>query len=167
MRRARVSKSRVSLPLPYSKPINFSVGKHDGNILNLESEGIQVLKKKKQSTQPSAKQSKSKRNLLFHFMAAEEEADLIRQRMTDSGIVNKSAYLRRMAIHGYCVNIDHTPVREMTSLLRRCVNNLKQYAERAEEINSPYQDDIKELLQQTDKMWEATNQIIIGLTKIR
>ena len=126
-----------------------------------------MLKKKKQSTQPSAKQSKSKRNLLFHFMAAEEEADLIRQRMTDSGIVNKSAYLRRMAIHGYCVNIDHTPVREMTSLLRRCVNNLKQYAERAEEINSPYQDDIKELLQQTDKMWEATNQIIIGLTKIR
>ena len=100
-------------------------------------------------------------------MVAEEEAALIRQRMADSGIVNRSAYLRKMAIHGYCVNIDHTPVREMVSLLRRYENNLKQYADRAEEINSPYQNDIKELQQQTDKMWEAANQIIIGLTKIK
>jgi len=72
-----------------------------------------------------------------------------------------------MAIHGYCVNIDHAPVREMTFLLRRCTNNLKQYADRAEEINSPYKADIKELLLQTDKMWEAANQIIIGLTKVK
>jgi len=126
-----------------------------------------MLRKKTQSTQPPAKQSKNKRNLLFHFMAAEEEAALIRQRMADSGIVSLSAYIRRMAIHGYCVNIDHAPVREMVSLLRRYENNLKQYARRAEEINSPYQAAIQDLLQQTDKMWEAANQIITGLMRIK
>ena len=67
-----------------------------------------------------------KRAVHFNFYTTEEEAALIRQRMASSGIINLSAYLRKMAIDGYHVNLDLTDVRELVSLLRRCSNNLKE-----------------------------------------
>ena len=77
-----------------------------------------------------ARKPKRIRSVLFNFFASEEEAALIRQRMADSGIVNLSAYLRKMAISGYHINLDLSDVRELVSLLRRCSNNLNQIAKR-------------------------------------
>ena len=37
----------------------------------------------------------------FHFFATPEEAKLIRDREKEIGILNESAYLRKMAIDGY------------------------------------------------------------------
>ena len=56
----------------------------------------------------------------FNFYASEEESVLIRQRVKDSGMVNLSGYLRKMAITGYHINLDLSDVRELVSLLRRC-----------------------------------------------
>ena len=38
------------------------------------------------------------------------------------------AYMRRMAMCGYVLQIDLAPVRELMSLQRRCSNNLNQVA---------------------------------------
>jgi len=103
----------------------------------------------------------------FNFYASEEEAALIRQRMKDSGMINLSAYLRKMAITGYHINLDLTDVRELVSLLRRCSNNLNQMVKRANETHSIYEADVKDLQQQYDKLWEAANGILSGLAKIK
>ena len=113
------------------------------------------------------KKPNRRRNVHFHLWATEEEATLIRQRMADAGIVSLGAYFRKMAITGYHINVDLSDVRELVSLLRRCSNNLNQLAKRANETRSIYAADIEDLRQQYDKLWDAANDILEGLAKIK
>ena len=113
------------------------------------------------------KQPNRKRAVHFNFWATEEEAELIRQRMTDTGIINLGAYFRKMAIDGYHINLDLTDVRELVTLLRRCSNNLNQIAKRANETRSIYEADLVDLRRQYDTLWEAANGILEGLAKIK
>jgi uncharacterized protein YukE len=108
-----------------------------------------------------------KRNVHFHLWATEEEADLIRSRLADSGMTSISSYFRKMAINGYHINVDLSEVRELVSLLRRCSNNLNQVAKVANTTRSIFETDIKNLQQQYDKLWEAASDILKGLAKIK
>ena len=72
----------------------------------------------------------------------QEEKDRIRVKMDEAGIRNMSAYVRKMVLDGICVKLDLEDVREMSVLLRRCSNNLNQYAKRANETGSIYAADI-------------------------
>ena len=81
-------------------------------------------------------------HLDVHFLASKEEVERIHQKMDELGVRSMGAYLRKMALDGYCINLDLQDVKEMVSLLRRCSNNLNQYAKRANETGSIYQADI-------------------------
>ena len=67
---------------------------------------------------------KRRRPINLHVMVSEEEQTLIRERMTEAGIRNMGAYMRKMALNGYVLHVDLSPVRELVSLQRRCSNNL-------------------------------------------
>ena len=43
--------------------------------------------------------------------------------MAEAGIRNMGAYMRKMALNGYVLHVDLSPVRELVSLQRRCSNN--------------------------------------------
>ena len=53
-----------------------------------------------------------KRNKEIHFYVTEEERKLIRRKMIESKTKNMGAYLRKMAIDGYIVNTDTTPLKK-------------------------------------------------------
>lgn len=108
-----------------------------------------------------------KRDMHLHFMATQEEAALIRERMARMGVDSFGAYMRKMAIDGYYINLDLTDVREMVSLLGRCSNNLNQYAKRANETGSIYKADIEDLQERFDKLWDAANGILRELSGIQ
>ena len=76
------------------------------------------------------------RDKWVHFVMSQEELERMQQKMDELGIRNKSSYLRKMALDGYCVNLELDDVKEMVSLLRYCSNNLNQYAKRANETGS-------------------------------
>lgn len=61
-------------------------------------------------------------------MVTPEEQALIRKRMTEAGISNMGAYMRKMALNGYVLHVDLSDIRELVSLQRRCANNLNQVA---------------------------------------
>ena len=65
-----------------------------------------------------------------------EELARIREKQKELGIRNTGAYMRKMAMDGYCVNLDLSDVAQVSTLLRRCSNNLNQYAKRANESGS-------------------------------
>lgn len=69
---------------------------------------------------------KRRRPIHLHVMVSEEEQAFIRERMAQTGIRNMGAYMRKMALCGYVLQIDLAPVRELVSLQRRCSNNLNQ-----------------------------------------
>ena len=72
-----------------------------------------------------------------------------------------------MVLDGICVKLDLDDVREMTVLLRRCSNNLNQYAKRANETGSIYSADIKDLQKRLDEIWELLRQSLLRLAGIR
>ena len=109
---------------------------------------------------------KDMRSIQLHFFVTPQENASIRQRMAETGIVNQSAYLRKMAVDGYIVHLDMSEIREMTRLLRICSNNLNQYAKRAHESGNVYAADIDDLRTRLDELWEAADGLLRGFANI-
>lgn len=95
-----------------------------------------------------------------------EERQQIHRKMLDMGVLNRSAYLRKMALDGYCVRLDLEAVNELTRLLRICSNNLNQYAKRANETGSIYKADIEDLQRRLDAIWQRQKELLTELAGI-
>lgn len=107
------------------------------------------------------------RDCVMILRLTQEEKDRIRGKMDEAGIQNMSAFVRKMALDGICVKLDLEDVRELTVLLRRCSNNLNQYAKRANETGSIYAADIADLQARLDEIWELSRQSLLRLGSIR
>ena len=108
----------------------------------------------------------AKRDQDVHFLASKEEVERIRQKMDELGIRSMGAYLRKMALDGYCINLDLQDVKELVSLLRRCSNNLNQYAKKANETGSIYAADIEDLRVRLEEIWDGVKEILERLAGI-
>ncbi len=104
---------------------------------------------------------------MLHFRVSPSELARIKQKKDEIGIRNMGAFLRKMAMDGYCVNFDTAPVLEISSLIRRCSNNLNQYAKRANETGSIYAEDIKDLQDRLDEIWENQTLLLKKLASIK
>lgn len=107
------------------------------------------------------------RNQEIHVLILPEEMERIKQKMAELGIINRSAYVRKMALDGYCINLDLSDMKEMVSLLRRCSNNLNQYAKRANESGSIYAEDIQDLQVRQSEIWEIAKEMLARLATIQ
>lgn len=101
------------------------------------------------------------------FRVNQKELDRINAKREDIGIQNMGAYLRKMAMDGYCVNLELKDVKELVRLLRICSNNLNQYAKKANETGSIYQEDIRDLQVRLERIWEECKEILSILATIR
>jgi len=72
-----------------------------------------------------------------------------------------------MAIDGFFIRLDLSEIQTLTTLLRRCSNNLNQYAKRANEIGSIYAADIEDLRVRLDVVWTAVHGILEGLAQVK
>ena len=107
------------------------------------------------------------RTEMLHFRVTPQELERINTKREEIGIRSLSAYLRKMAMDGYCVNLDLTDVKTMSTLLRRCSNNLNQYAKKANETGSIYSEDIHDLQTRLDEIWELQKELLKKLSAIR
>lgn len=102
--------------------------------------------------------------LTFRVSAAENQQ--IRDKMVLLGIQNRGAYLRKMAIDGYCIKLELQEVKELVSLLRRCSNNLNQYAKKANATGNIYIEDIGDLQKRLDEIWDLQRELLTKLAEI-
>ena len=92
-----------------------------------------------------------------------EEKSMIEEKMTQLGTTNTAAYLRKMAIDGYVVNLDLPELRELVTLLRRSSNNLNQLTRRVHETHRIYDADLAGLREEYDKLNAAAGKIVSRL----
>jgi hypothetical protein len=111
--------------------------------------------------------AKRQRNIQLKFRVTQEERELIEQKMALIGTTNMAAYLRKMAIDGYTVNLELPELGELVSLLRRYGNNLNQLTRRVHETGRFYDADLEELRQSQERLWEAAQSILRTLAKIQ
>ena len=107
------------------------------------------------------------REVQLKFRVTPEERTLIEQKMAQLGTTNMAAYLRKMAIDGFVINLELPELREMVSLLRRSSNNLNQLTRRVHETGRFYDADLEELRQSNDGLWDAAQKILTSLAKIQ
>lgn len=108
-----------------------------------------------------------KRNVQMHFRVTKSEEERIHEKMDEIGVHSLAAYLRKMALDGYCINLDLQDVKAMVSLLRICSNNLNQYAKKANQTGSIFEADIKDLQERMDEIWTDMKEVLVRLASIQ
>lgn len=97
---------------------------------------------------------------------SQKDLKIIDQKMAQLGIRNRSAYIRKMALDGYCIRMTFTDVKEIIRLLRINSNNLNQYARKANESGNVYEYDIRELQKEQKLLWQELRKILDQLNQI-
>lgn len=83
-----------------------------------------------------------------------------------TGIRNTSAYLRKMAIDGYVINLDIKQLNEISRLLRITSNNVNQMAKRANETGSIYETDVADVKNQLESIKADFGEVMKSLSKL-
>lgn len=99
-------------------------------------------------------------------MVSETEQALIQERMAEAGIRNMGAYMRKMALSGYVLHVDLSPVRELVSLQRRCSNNLNQVAIQANTYGAIYPEELAALQRDYAALWGPLSDLLKQLSAL-
>ena len=94
-----------------------------------------------------------KRTVQIKFRVTEAERDLILEKMKLIPTRNMAAYLRKIAIDGYIVQVDHTDIKAMTAEIQKIGVNVNQIAKRVNSTGSVYQEDIEEIKWVLAEIW--------------
>ena len=111
-------------------------------------------------------QPRRKRGVQLNFRVSEEELAAIEGKMEQLGILNREAYLRKMALDGYAVRLDLPELKELLSLLRRHSSNLNQLVRRVNTTGRVYEADLEDIIKRQSELWEAIGQILTRLAEI-
>ena len=110
---------------------------------------------------------KRNRNVQLNFRVSEDEKEWIEQKMEIAGVINREAYLRKMAMDGCILKLDLPELKELISLMRRMSNNINQIAKRMNETGRLYGADIQEIIQNQERLWDGIRELLSRLTKLQ
>ena len=103
-----------------------------------------------------------KRNIQMKFWVTEEEKRLIDEKMSQFPTKRYGAYLRKMAIDGYIIQVDTTDIKEMNKLLSAIGRNINQIAKRVNAGGPTYQADMEEIRERLDQIWQLQRRILLS-----
>ena len=94
-----------------------------------------------------------KRTIQVKFYVTEEERKLIEEKMKLVPTSNMAAYLRKIAIDGYIIQVDHTDIKAMTAEIQKIGVNVNQIARRVNATGNTYKEDIDEIKGVLAEIW--------------
>ena len=109
---------------------------------------------------------REKRDEIIILRTTKTEKNRIYEKMLGMGIRSLSAYIRKMALDGYCLHLDLKELQHMAYLLQMCSNNLNQYAKATNENGRVYAADMEDLQQRLDELIEIGRQILSRLAEL-
>lgn len=104
-----------------------------------------------------------KRNIQLKIWISQEEKNLIYFKMAQVPTDNIGAYIRKMSIDGYIINVDMSEIKKSNSELQIIGKNINQIAKRVNSTNSIYADDIAELRERLKEIWQLQRRILSKL----
>jgi len=102
----------------------------------------------------------------YYFKCSPEEMALIELRMSETGIQNKSAFIRKMCIDGHVLNLDIPTLTDIRKLLSNMANNANQIAKRVNSGGEAYREDVAEVNDQLTEIRTNFGSVLTLLTKI-
>ena len=104
-----------------------------------------------------------KRKIVLRCPVTEEERRLIEQKMAQIPTKHIGAYLRKMAIDGLIIYTDTSNIKEFTKELQAIGRNINQIAKRVNSTGSVYKEDIEEIRERLDEIWQLQRRILLSL----
>lgn len=104
-----------------------------------------------------------KRKIVLRCPVTEEERKLIEQKMAQIPTNQIGAYLRKMAIDGYIIHTDTSNIKEFTKELQAIGRNIHQITKRANFTGNVYSEDIEEIKERLDEIWQLQRRILLSL----
>ncbi len=96
------------------------------------------------------------------FWVTEEEKRLIDEKMAQLPTKRYGAYLRKMAIDGYIIQVDTTDIKEMTKARGSSGRKINQIAKRVNAGGPTYQADMEEILERLEQIWQLQRRILLS-----
>lgn len=107
------------------------------------------------------------RNYQFIVRVTDEEKEKIDKRMQLCGSINRNAFIRKMALDGYIINLNIPELNEIVSLLRYTSNNVNQIATKVNSTGIIFKKEIEEILRNQTELWQMLDKIIAKFSKIK
>ena len=104
-----------------------------------------------------------KRKIVLRCPVTAEERKLIEYKMSLVPTSQIGAYLRKMAIDGYVIYTNTTNIKEMNKELQAIGRNINQIAKRVNSTSTIYQEDIAELRERLQEIWQLQRTILSTL----
>jgi len=98
-------------------------------------------------------QKNRERPIQIKFFVCEREREFIYKKMALLKTKNLSAYIRKMAIDGYILNVDFSEFRALFADISAISRNINQIAKRVNSTRNVYAEDITELKERQGEVW--------------
>lgn len=94
------------------------------------------------------------------FYLSDEEQFILDEKFRISGMRSKSAFLRKLILYGFVYDVDYSHIREMNGLLGNIGGNINQIAKRINTTNSIYKEDIDEVKELMNQIWQLQKSMV-------
>jgi len=95
-----------------------------------------------------------------------QENALLEQRIQQSGIKNREAFMRKMLLEGYVLSLELPELKEILRLTRYTSNNVNQIARHAHETGRYYIEDIEQMVRNQEAIQDALKEVLNRLAAL-
>lgn len=110
---------------------------------------------------------KRNRNVQLSFRVSKDEKEWIEKKMEIAGVINREAYLRKMAMDGCILKLNLPELKDLISLMRRMSNNINQIAKRMNQTGRLYEADIQEIIRNQERLWDGIRELLSRLAQLK
>ncbi len=107
------------------------------------------------------------RNRILHFRVNDEEADYIKKKFALSGCKSESEFFRKMIMFGCVFQYDDEKQIDISRQIMGIGKNINQIARRVHITGNLYPEDIAEIKEELQKVWQQQEFIQSVLLKLK
>ena len=109
--------------------------------------------------------NRTRKNELKVYLS-DEEREIIERKLEQSGIKNKSAYVRKMICDGVIINVDLSIIKEHNSQISKVGNNLNQIAKQLNGLNYISPEDVKRVEEMSKEIKKMQREILLNFQEL-
>lgn len=106
-------------------------------------------------------------NRYMQIRLTEAEYEAIERKFRNSGLRSRSEFIRAMIFEGYIINFDEEKFDKIYRLVGSIANNINQIAVRVNSTNKVYAEDIVNIKEGQDKIWQLLNSLQSKLLRLK
>lgn len=110
---------------------------------------------------------KDNRDVTIKFRVSQAEYEAIERKFRNSGLRSRSEFIRTMIFEGMIVQISEDELKKIYRLVNNIASNVNQIAVRANSTGNVYAEDIAEIKEELQKIWQPLRYFQSHLQKLK